>query len=256
MRKFLAANWKENPKTEAHALKLFKEVASMRRENGVAVEICPPFIYLEGIAKIYKRLKSKRGLSVGAQDVFWEERGPYTSEIGPRMLESLGVHHVIVGHSERRGWMHETDAMINKKIRLALRDGVEVILCVGEPLAVRRKGTMAAERYIKNQLKKDLQNVPKDLLRGNAVIVAYEPIWAIGTGRSDTPSDAAEMALMIKKLLKAHGVPKPNVLYGGSVNGKNIADYVKLREIDGALVGGASLKAAEFRKMLKKVSNN
>jgi len=247
MRKLLVANWKENPKTEKQALKLFNHVAKAAKGSSVEVVICPPFVYIEEISAAFKKLKSKKNFSFGAQDVFWEEKGPYTSEVGPKMLKSLGAKYVIVGHSERRKWLHETDAMVNKKIKLALRDGLKIILCVGEPIAVRRKGFAAAEKFVKNQLKKDLAGIPPTQARRD-VTIAYEPIWAIGTGRSDKPEDAMRIAKIIKKFAKA------NVLYGGSVNRRNIADFVQLKEIAGALVGGASIKAEEFGKMIKIVS--
>jgi triosephosphate isomerase len=246
MKKLIAANWKENPKTEKSALKLFREVASAKRD-GVRVALCPPFIYLEGVARAFGKMRGKSDLALGAQDAFWEERGPFTSEVGPRMLRSLGMSYVIVGHSERRKWLKETDEMINKKIKLVLKDGLKVILCVGEPLVIRKKGIPAARTFVATQLKKDLKNI-----KSNQVIVAYEPIWAIGTGRYDDPEDVREMAEFIKRTV-AQGKrrPIPMVLYGGSVNSKNVQDYVQYNSIDGALVGGASLKSAEFKKIIK-----
>jgi triosephosphate isomerase len=141
--------------------------------------------------------------------------------------------------------------MINKKIKSALKDGLRPILCVGEPLATRQKGVPAARAHIKNQLKKDLAGVAGVGARAS-VIIAYEPLWAIGTGRNDKPEDAVEMARFIKS---AGSFPLVSLfLYGGSVNSKNIADYVQYKEIDGALVGGASLRATEFKKMIKKIT--
>ena len=244
MQKLLAANWKENPNSEKAARNLFRAVAGQSRKGGTGVVICPPFIYLEAVMEDFKKLKSKSGLSVGSQDVFWEEQGPFTSEVGPRMLKSLGVRYVIIGHSERRRLLKETDAMINKKIALALKDGLNVILCVGEPLSIRKKGVRAAKDFIKSQLKKDLHRIPSAAMKKGNVVVAYEPIWAIGTGRFDKPDDAADIARYITSVSKAR------VLYGGSVNAKNVADFVQLKDIAGALVGGASLKADEFKKMV------
>jgi triosephosphate isomerase (TIM) len=248
MRKLLAANWKENPKSEKAALKLFKDISKTKRANGVEVLVCPPFIYIEEISNAFKKIKPKKNLLFGAQDVFWEEKGAYTSEVGPKMLKSLSVKYVIIGHSERRMWLHETDAMINKKIKLALKDNLKIILCVGEALAVRKKGSAAAKTFIKSQLKKDLAGISRPKIK-NAIIVAYEPIWAIGTGRFDTPEDSVEIAQFIKQITHT------KVLYGGSVNRKNVADFVQLKEIDGALVGGASLRAAEFAAMIKVTGN-
>jgi triosephosphate isomerase (TIM) len=252
MGKLIVANWKEHPKTEAEALKLFKAVARARRsKTGAAVEvaICPPFIYLEEITRVFKRMSptARRGLALGAQDVFWEEQGAFTGEVGPRMLRSLGVKYAILGHSERRKFAKETDAMINKKVALAAHDGLKIILCVGESLAVRQKGIAAAKNFVQQQLLKDLKNV---VLKSGDIAIAYEPIWAIGTGKNDSPEDARAMAQFIKKLLKERKQIKPRFLYGGSVNSKNAGDYVQLKEIDGALVGGASLKADEFIKII------
>ncbi|HVM76886.1 MAG TPA: triose-phosphate isomerase [Candidatus Paceibacterota bacterium] len=254
MRKILAANWKENPKSERKALELFRRTSHGANGKRVSLMFCPPFLFLEMVAGAFKKLKFKKNISLGAQDVFWEEAGPYTGEVGPQMLKSLGVRHSIVGHSERRIWLHETDAMINKKIKTAHRDGIGIILCVGESLAIRKKGSAAAKAFIKLQLKKDLAGIPGKSFKKGSLIVAYEPIWAIGTGRSAKPRDAADVISSIKKELDALGVKGAPVLYGGSVNANNVADFVQLDEIDGALVGGASLKADEFKKMITAVA--
>ncbi len=253
MGKLIAANWKEHPKTEEAARALFSAVARVKRPRGAEVLVCPPFLYLEGIAARYGKMAktARRGLTLGAQDVFWAEEGAFTSEIGPKMLRSLGVRYAIVGHSERRKFEGETDGTINKKIALALRDGLKVILCVGEGAAVRRKGVAAAKAFVRGQLAKDLKGISPE--RGT-VIVAYEPIWAIGTGYNDRPEDAREMARFVKSWFATHKrVARAKFLYGGSVNGANAADYVQLKEVDGALVGGASLKAEEFAKIINAV---
>jgi triosephosphate isomerase len=252
--KLIAANWKEHPKTEAEAFALFRAVAKIPRAAGVTVAVCPPFLYLEEIAREFKRMAppARARLAIGAQDIFWEEQGAFTGEIGPAMLRSLGVRYVIVGHSERRRFAKETDAMINKKITLAARDGIKIILCVGESLSVREKGAEVAKRFVGQQLAKDLKNI--SFKKAGGLCVAYEPIWAIGTGRNDKPEDAREMAAFIKSLLKKTKHISPKFLYGGSVNGKNAADYVQLDVIDGALVGGASLKADEFKKIINAIT--
>jgi triosephosphate isomerase len=249
MTKLVVANWKEDPRTEIEALKLFKTVAKAKRKNAEVV-ICPPFIYLEEISKTFKNLSFKKQLAIGAQDVFWEEEGPFTGEVGPKMIRSLGAKYVILGHSEVRKWNNETDAIINKKIVVALRDGLKVILCVGEPLPIREKGITATKKFIEQQLVKDLKGIK--VTKAN-IIIAYEPIWAIGTGKNDKPSDAQEMAIFIKYFLKEHCKIRPKFLYGGSVNSKNVASYVQLKDVDGALVGGASLKAEEFIKIINTI---
>ncbi len=252
MGKLIAANWKEHPKTEAEALALFKAVAKTERPDGAEVVIFPPFIYLEEIAREFKRLTpdGRKGLAVGGQDVFWEEQGAYTSQVGPAMLRSLGVKYAIVGHSERRRFEKETDGTINKKIALAARDGLKIILCGGESLSVREKGAAVAKKFVGQQLLKDLKNIP---LKTGQLFVAYEPIWAIGTGKNDRPEDARDMAVFIKSSLKKTQRISVRFLYGGSVNSKNAADYIQLKEVDGALVGGASLKAEEFGKIINSV---
>ena len=247
--KLIAANWKEHPKSAAEAFALFRAVAKAPRAPGVEVVVCPPFLYLEEVIREFKRMAppARAQLAIGAQDVFWEDQGAYTGEVGPAMLRSLGAKYVIVGHSERRRFEKETDAMINKKIALAVRDGMKIILCVGESLSVREKGVEVAQRFVGQQLAKDLKNIS---LKAGKVCIAYEPIWAIGTGRNDKPEDASAMAVFIKKLLKKTKHISPKFLYGGSVNGANAADYIQLKDIDGALVGGASLKAEDFAKII------
>lgn len=248
----LAANWKENPKSEKAADQLFKDVAKIIPPKGAMMAIFPPFIYLEKIVELRKKLKKK--IPLGAQDVFWEEDGPFTGEVSPEMLTGLGMQYAIIGHSERRKWLKETDAMVNKKIKAALAAGLKVILCVGEPMAVRKKGEAAAMKFVGAQLAKGLKGIaPKHFKK--SVTIAYEPIWAIGTGRASQAVDAVLMAEFIKaKAARGNKASRPAVLYGGSVNAKNIADFVQYKSIDGALVGGASLKAREFKKMMTAVA--
>ena len=249
MTKLIVANWKENPKTQTEAIKLFKAVAKAKSPRADVV-VCPPFIYIEEISKVFKGLSARKRLAIGTQDVFWEEQGAFTSEIGPKMIRALGVRYVILGHSEVRKWENETDAIINKKLRSALSDGLKVILCVGEPLPIREKGVAATKKFIQQQLIKDLKGID---CKQESLFIAYEPIWAIGTGKSDGPSDATEMARFIKSFIKEHCKIKPKFLYGGSVNSKNVGNYVKLKDVDGALVGGASLKAEEFAKLINTI---
>jgi triosephosphate isomerase len=263
MKKLLVANWKLNPSGLGEAI----ELAKATDKNGVV--ICPPFVFLPRIKKVLKHA------ALGAQDVFWEKRGAYTGEVSGRMLRELGVSYVIIGHSERRHWLHETDEMVNKKVKAALGAGLKVILCVGEPakrgLTRTSRGLTRNERsaknYIRKQLEKDLRGVrflrnKKSLrrstygLRKSALLVAYEPIWAIGTGKADRPSDTAEMAKFIKKFLSTtyHLSPTTKVLYGGSATSRNIKNFLQYKEIDGALVGGASLNVKEFNKIINIVS--
>ncbi|MBI2514820.1 triose-phosphate isomerase [Candidatus Wolfebacteria bacterium] len=261
MRKLIVFNWKMGPPSLAQAKRLLTHnlQQTIKNKNGEIV-ICPPFIYLSGLSSVVSRQSL---VKLGAQDVFWENRGAYTGEISPAMLKNSKVDYVIVGHSERRRHLGETDEMINKKVLAALRAGFKVILCVGEPAReLRIKNNelrmKAAKNYVKNQLERDLRGIhnSKFIIR-NSLIVAYEPIWAIGTGVPAEPENVREMIQFIKKLLITnYHLLIPKVLYGGSVDSRNIADFLKYPEIDGALVGGASLKSAEVRDIIKIVSKH
>ena len=239
----LVFNWKMNPVTLEEAIGL----AKASDYNGVI--IMPPFLFIEEIGKVLKRA------NLGAQDLSWEEKGAFTGEVSAEELKNLGVEYVIVGHSERRKKLNETDVMINKKVLAALKAGLKVILCIGEDLKIRQRGEKAVEKFIGNHLKKDLKRISllvvghKSLVRN--LTIAYEPVWAIGTGYSDSPKDAVEMIKFIKSLVISHWSLVPLVLYGGSVSGKNIADFVKYKEIGGFLIGGASLKSADIKQIIK-----
>lgn len=256
MQKLIVFNWKENPQTVREAKQIFAVAtrATTHSRNKNKVVICPPSMYLGS----FFSEKNRGSVLLGAQNVFWENEGAYTGEIGSGMLMKLGVRYVVVGHSERRRHLHETDEMVNKKVCASLASGLRVILCVGEPLAVRKKGIVAAKRYVKEQLKKDLKNIRNSKLDIRNLVIAYEPIWAIGTGKNATSEDAREMAVFIKdeasSLLRSpKGTSSLRILYGGSVSGKNVIDYVSCNEIDGVLVGGASLKAKEVRKIISNI---
>ena len=219
--KLIIANWKCNPKTLAEAKKLFNAV-----KNTKAV-ICPPFVYLPFLKYEF----------LGAQDCHYEQSGAFTGEVSPKMLKDLGCKYVIIGHSERRIHFKETDEMINKKLKAALKVGLIPILCIGE-----KKGENV-QKVISNQLKKDLANIPKkDLAK---IIIAYEPVWAIGTGDFCKPEKAKKALNFIKNKL-----PNNKVLYGGSVNSKIAENYTKIG-FDGLLVGSASLNSKEFVKIIK-----
>jgi len=228
MNKLLFANWKMNPQSEVEAVKLAR---AGDFKNAV---IIPPFPFLKAVKSVLKNA------SLGAQDVFYEEKGAYTGEVSPSMLKKLGVKYVVVGHSERRR-LGESDEMIAKKVRAGIDAGLKVILCVGESLGVYKKGKKATEVFIKKQFKfiKDKKNL----------IVAYEPIWAVGTGKNADPEDAARVARFIKSIIS---VP---VLYGGSTNSKNTGDFLKKKEIAGLLIGGASIDVGEFQEMIRIVES-
>lgn len=222
MKPIIIANWKCNPETITEAKELFNAV---KKTNAV---ICPPFVYLSMLN--YKNL--------GAQNCFWKDSGPYTGEVSPKMLKSLSCGYVIIGHSERREHFKETDGMINKKLKAALKAGLKPILCIGE------KKNGSPEKVIGNQLKQDLMGISrKDLSK---LTIAYEPVWAIGTGNFCKPQKAKQALDFIKQRINN------KVLYGGSVNSKIARDYIKVG-FDGLLVGGASLDAREFTKIVKNV---
>ena len=239
--KLIIANWKSNPETEAEA----KDLAQKTDFDGVV--IAPPFVFMEAVRDIITKA------NLGAQNVFWEKGGAYTGEISPAQLKDLGVTHVIIGHSELRKNAGETDEMINKKILAALEAGLKPILCVGESAEIRKSGIDAAKKFIANQLERDLSGLGQVLsVKGQgSLFIAYEPIWAIGTGNPDSPESAAEMSTFVKSLTTNHYSLNTTVLYGGSVNGKNADSFLSREEIDGALVGGASLRPDDFAIIVK-----
>ncbi len=229
MKKLIIFNWKMNPASPKEAVTLFNSIP--RKIKNSEIVVAAPFVYLNN-------LKSK--IKLATQNVFWEDKGAFTGEISPLMLKNMGVEYAIIGHSERRKYLNETDEMINKKVSASLKVGLKVILCVGEDLKIRNRSIKAVKNFVKNQLKKDLKGI-----KNKNLIIAYEPIWAIGTGRACPPKDALEMTKFIKIIINT------KVIYGGSVDSKNIKDFVKYKEIDGALVGGASLKPKEVKRIIK-----
>jgi len=251
MKELIIANWKMNPRTEKEAVRLAKETEKKTRGlKNAEVVIAPPFVFLEAVGKILKPITYNLKPKLGAQDIFWKEKGAYTGEVSSQELKSLGVKYVIVGHSERR-LAGETDTEISWKVAAGLKAGLRVVLCVGEPWSVRKRGLAAAKRFVENQFQKDLKGIKNYKLKTKNLIIAYEPVWAIGTGRADKPKDAVEMARFIKKSLVVSHKSKVRVLYGGSVNSKNARAFLSPKEIDGALVGKASLKAGEFGRIVR-----
>jgi triosephosphate isomerase len=239
MNKLLIFNWKMNPNTLKEALDL------ARASDYKNTVIAPPFVFLEEIGKIIKNAE------LGAQDVFWENppagSGAFTGEISAKELKNLDVKYAIIGHSERRYKLGETDEMIAKKIETALKEGLIPVLCVGETRKERDAGKK--EEVIKRQLEIDLF-LTRQAGKTQKILIAYEPVWAIGTGEPETPKSALETIKFIKKILVASRYPLiAKILYGGSVDSKNLGNYLKFKGIDGALVGGASLKQEEVRKM-------
>jgi len=237
----IAANWKMNPATIQEAKQLFNSVKrGIKNIKNVEIVICPPFVYLSAIKPF-----SHKTIKLGAQDLFWEEKGAFTGEISPLMLKNLGCEYVIIGHSERRK-LGETDEMINKKIKAASRAKLKPILCIGETEEERKQGKTF--QVLKNQFKKALNNLT--IKQFSNLTIAYEPVWAIGTGNPCLPSEAKKVLLFLKKNLK-----NTPVIYGGSVNSANARQYIKEANFDGLLPGGASLNPKEFIKIVKNVTN-
>lgn len=258
MKKILVANWKMNPATSAAAHRLMsRTIAASTSARQLEIIACPPTVYISEIATIRAADPASRRVALGAQDISWHNAtGSYTGEVSGQMLRQYGVTHCIVGHSERRGQLQETDEMVSQKITAALSCGMSVIACVGESAGIRRNGIAAAKKFIKTQLEKSipaLLSLPSK--NQKPLMVAYEPIWAIGTGNAETPESAGVVITYIKELLASrHNIANPIVLYGGSVNDKNIASFLHQDEIDGALVGGASVDAAGWSSLVKKAS--
>lgn len=244
--KTVIGNWKMNVGTrESVALARGVILALRGKKTLPEVVICPPFVAFSDVRKIIAR----SSVAMGAQNMFWEESGSFTGEISPRQMLELGISHVILGHSERRQILLETDEMVNKKFRLALSQKLMPIICVGETKEERDSGR--AKDIVAAQLHGAFSGVP---IRGaDQFFIAYEPIWAIGTGEAAEPNDAVEMHSFIKEHLKTvlgnEGI-EARVLYGGSVNPENAYDFLRESLVDGVLVGGASVKLQQFASIL------
>ena len=247
----MVGNWKMNA-NHLEAIQMVQKL-SYRLEaedyDRVEVVVAPPFTALRSVQVVIEHDHLRVGL--GAQDVHWEESGAFTGEVSAPMLNKLGVDHVIVGHSERRQHFGETDAGVNKKTRAVLEAGMKPIVCVGETLEEREAGD--AEKVVVDQVKAGLARLDPVAIAGSAV--AYEPVWAIGTGHTALPDDAGQMAGLIREMVRdmasstaAEGM---RILYGGSVNAGNIKDFMAKTQIDGALVGGASLDPDQFAAIVR-----
>ena len=234
------------------AAQLVKEIQPVDNKN-IEVVIAPSFTALHVINQYLSNAESSgnKNILLAAQNVFWEEKGAYTGEVSPEMLVNSGCRYVIIGHSERRQYFHETNESINRKIKACLKVNLKCIVCIGETLEQRESGDTFS--VIDLQIKGGFDNIlPEEL--GNCVI-AYEPIWAIGTGKTATPEQADEVHKFIRKTIhdsfdKAES-EKIRILYGGSVNPENAEGLFSKEDIDGALVGGASLKAESFNKIIQ-----
>ncbi len=243
----IAGNWKMNT-TVREAVALVKAMQpGLDKIAGVDKVICPPFVSLASVNKLIKG----SSVQLGAQNLYFEGKGAYTGEISPLMLAEL-CEYVIIGHSERRQYFHETGEIINRKLRAALNVGLKPILCIGERLAEMEAGR--TEEVITEQLWSALAGINKV----DGLVIAYEPVWAIGTGKAATGEQSSETISLIRsQLAKLYGkssAQKIRILYGGSVTADNIAEFIRQEEIDGALVGGASLKADQFVSMVRQTA--
>lgn len=248
-RKYLiAGNWKMN-KTGSDAAELIKDVLSEAdNQRDVGVVVCPPFTALESAAQA---LSDSSSVHLGAQNMYPKSSGAYTGEIAPAMLRALFVTYVILGHSERREYFKESDAFINEKVLSALENNLKPILCVGETLAEREAGDTL--KVVETQLLGGLADVPAD--KAEQIVIAYEPVWAIGTGKTATPEMAQEVHAAIRVILRDHFdkqvADKIRILYGGSMKPENADSLLAQADIDGGLIGGAALDAISFSKLIK-----
>ena len=244
---FMAGNWKMN-KTVGEALDLVRELkAAISGVKTVEVAVAPPFTALYAIRK---ELEGS-SIHLAAQNLYWEEKGAFTGEVSPLMLKEVGCDYVIIGHSERRQFFGETDETVNRRIRAALAQGLKVILCIGETLREREEGKTFS--VIEGQLEGGLKGLGDQEMTN--MVIAYEPVWAIGTGKTATPEQAEEVHRFIRgkieKLYSREVSEEIRVQYGGSVTPENVKGLMNQPNIDGALVGGASLKAEFFSKIVR-----
>ncbi|MFD0900440.1 triose-phosphate isomerase [Actinomadura sediminis] len=247
----MAGNWKMN-NNHLEAIALVQKMAFALKEadyDAVDVAVVPPFTAIRSVQTLVDA--DKLGIAYGAQDVSQHASGAYTGEISGAMLAKLGCTYAVVGHSERRQYHHEDDAIVNAKVKAALAAELTPILCVGEGLDVRKAGEHVA--HVLAQVDGGLEKIPAE--QAEKVVIAYEPVWAIGTGEVATPRDAQEVCAAIRarlaELYDGDLAGKVRILYGGSVKGSNVAKLMQEADVDGALVGGASLDPGEFVKICR-----
>lgn len=242
----IAGNWKMF-KTVEQSVSFIEEVKGKAEVEGVESVICAPFTSLPALVEAVKGTS----LKVGAQNMHWEDSGAYTGEISGEMLQALGVDYVIIGHSERRAYFAETDETVNKKVHAAFKYGITPIVCVGENLEEREAGK--TKDVCKVQTEAALEGLSSEQVA--KVVIAYEPIWAIGTGKSSTAEDANDVISYIRELVAdkygREAADKIRIQYGGSVKPNNIREFMGQADIDGALVGGASLEPASYIELVK-----
>ena len=242
-KKYIAGNWKMNMLPN-EALAFIEALIPKVRKSGHEIILCVPYTDL-----FYALLASQdTNIKIGAQNMHWEESGAYTGEVSGKMLKAIGVDYVIIGHSERREYFNETDETVNLKIKKALECGLKPIVCVGETLKQREK--KQTEKILKEQIEKAFAGVENI----ENVIIAYEPIWAIGTGKTATPDEANNTIVFIRNIIKSlYGEEAADdiiIQYGGSVKPSNAKELFEMSDIDGALIGGASLNVEDFEKIV------
>jgi len=245
---FVVGNWKMHG-TAAEARELAQAIKDgLRRPRGVEVAVCPPFTAIPAVGEVL----AGSAIALGAQNCHWEDKGAFTGEISPAMLVDLGCRFVLLGHSERRHVFHETDEEINKRLGAALRHGLRPLLCVGETIEERRQGLTFT--VVEGQLRAGWAGLSAEEI--GRCCLAYEPVWAIGTGLNATPTQAAEVHVYLRGLVSELGSKElaqtVRVLYGGSVKPDNAGAFTEEPDIDGVLLGGASLQAASFITIAKK----
>jgi triosephosphate isomerase (TIM) len=249
-KKFIIGNWKMQL-THDESVSLAKELktllSSKKLPANTEIAVAPDFLSLAAAAKVLK----DTGIVMAAQDGWYEEEGSFTGEVSLRMLKDLGCQYVILGHSERRKFLNETDELINKKITAALKYGLTPIVCIGETFDQRKDGRK--DVVIMQQVQAALKGI--DIKPEQTLIIAYEPVWVIGSGQAIDPAEAVHTTMIIKQsltdVLEHQDLPLVKIIYGGSVDAQNINAFVSSDAIEGALVGGASLQAEEFIKLIK-----
>ncbi len=254
MRKpFIAGNWKMNLDNR-EAAGFVKELGlKFENKNNIQIAICPPFTSIESAMIALKSAKDANkniDIKIGAQNMYFEKSGAFTGEISSEMLKTLGVEYVILGHSERRAIFNEDDELVNRKIKAALDAGLKPIFCVGESLKTREEGK--AVDFTLRQIRAGLQQVEAESMKN--ITIAYEPIWAIGTGKTATPEDAQQMCISIRNEIQAlykKDISENIIIqYGGSVKPSNIKEIMAMPDVDGTLVGGASIKPDDFLALI------
>ena len=246
MRKpIIAGNWKMNM-TPSQAKELVTDLIPLVKDAACDVVVCPPYVDIALVAELVKGTN----IQVGAQNIHWAEKGAFTGEISAAMRKEAGAAYAIIGHSERRQYFGETDATVNSRTKAALAAGIVPIICVGESLEQREKGE--TDVVVSGQVKADLADIPGEAVAG--LVIAYEPIWAIGTGKTATDEQANETIGLIRETIASlYGqavADQVRIQYGGSMNPKNVKGLMAQPQIDGGLIGGASLKAADFAQVV------